>query len=75
MIRFPGGRVPSRPSEIAVLAVKTYEVFLEPPPSDAEIAAAIIAASRDFDRQAHRQEQAECIGLIGKMTAVPRQAR
>ena len=61
VIRFPGGRVPSRPSEVAVLAVKTYEVFLDPPPSDAEIAAAIIAASRDFDRQGHRQEKAECM--------------
>jgi uncharacterized protein len=49
-IRFPGGRVPSRPSEIAVLAVKSYEVFLNPPATDAEIAAAIIAASREFDR-------------------------
>lgn len=61
VIRFPGGRVPSRPSEVAVLAVKTYEVFLDPPSSDAEIAAAIIAASRDFDGQAHRKEKAECL--------------
>ncbi len=61
VIRFPGGRVPSRPAEVAVLAVKSYQVFLDPPPSDAEIAAAIIAASRDFDRQAHRQEKAECM--------------
>ncbi|HEY6123122.1 MAG TPA: hypothetical protein VIV63_00610, partial [Steroidobacteraceae bacterium] len=60
VIRFPGGRVPSRPSEVAVLAVKTYEVFLDPPSSDAEIAEAIITTSRDFDRQAHRQEKAEC---------------
>ena len=28
---FPAGAVPSRPSEIAVLAVKSYEVFLNPP--------------------------------------------
>ena len=61
VIRLPGGRIPSRPSEVAVLAVKTYEVFLDPPPSDAEIAAAIIATSREFDRQAHRQEKAECM--------------
>jgi len=61
VIRFPGGRVPSRPSEVAVLAVKTYQVFLDPPPSDAEIAAAIIATSREFDRQAHKQEKAECL--------------
>jgi uncharacterized protein len=51
-IRFPGGRVPSRPSEIAVLAVKSYAVFLEPPATDAEISAAIVAACRDFDAAA-----------------------
>ena len=44
-VRFPGGHVPSRPSEIAVLAVKTYPVFLEPPPTDAGIAAAIVEAA------------------------------
>ena len=49
IVRFPGGRVPSRPSEIAVLAVKSYGVFLDPPPSDAEIAASIIDACREFD--------------------------
>jgi len=59
VVRFPGGRVPSRPSEVAVLAVKTYEVFLDPPPSDAEITAAIIAASREFDNRVHK-EKAEC---------------
>ena len=48
-VRFPGGRVPSRPSEIAVLAVKSYEVFMNPPPSDAEIGAAIVDACRGFD--------------------------
>ena len=48
-VRFPGGRVPSRPSEIAVLAVKTYEVFLDKPATDAEISAAIVAACRSFD--------------------------
>jgi uncharacterized protein len=51
-IRLPGGRVPSRPSEVAVLAVKTYTVFLDPPRTDAEIVSAIIAAGRDFDRGA-----------------------
>jgi uncharacterized protein len=61
VIRFPGGRTPSRPSEVAVLAVKVYEVFLAPPPPDAEISAAIIAASREFDRQAHRQEKVACM--------------
>jgi Fe-S-cluster containining protein len=52
-VAFPGGRVPSRASEIAVLAVKTYQVFLDPPPSDTEIAAAIVAASREFDKMTH----------------------
>jgi Fe-S-cluster containining protein len=48
-VRFPGGRVPSRPSEIAVLAVKSYQVFLNKPATDAEISSAIVAACRDFD--------------------------
>jgi Fe-S-cluster containining protein len=48
-IRFAGGRIPSRPSEIAVLAVKSYEVFLTPPRPDPEIAAAIVEACRKFD--------------------------
>ena len=50
-VRFPGGRVPSRPSEIAVLAVKSYEVFLNPARPDAEIAAAIVDACRGFDAE------------------------
>ena len=49
-VRFPGGHVPSRPSEIAVLAVKSYEVFLDTPATDAEISAAIVAACRAFDQ-------------------------
>jgi Fe-S-cluster containining protein len=53
-VRFPNGRVPSRPAEIAVLAVKTYEVFMNTPGTDAEAAAAVIAASRSFDAQAER---------------------
>ena len=61
VVRFPGGYVPSRPSDIAVLAVKTYQVFLDPPPSDAEISAAIIKATQDFDRQTQQQEKAECL--------------
>jgi Fe-S-cluster containining protein len=51
-VRFPGGRVPSRPSEIAVLAVKSYQVFLNAPPSDSEISAAIVDACRSFDAAA-----------------------
>ena len=50
-VRFPGGRVPSRPSEIAVLAVKAYPVFLREPAPDAETAAAIIETCRAFDQQ------------------------
>jgi Fe-S-cluster containining protein len=48
-VRFAGGRVPSRPVEIAVLAVKAYEVFMGPPASDRDIAAAIVARVADFD--------------------------
>jgi uncharacterized protein len=51
-VRFPGGRVPSRPSEVAVLAVKTYTVFLDQPATDPETVDAILAASRAFDRGA-----------------------
>jgi uncharacterized protein len=49
-VRFPNGRVPSRPAEIAVLAVKAYEVFLEQPPGDRETVAALVQAVRDFHR-------------------------
>jgi len=48
-LRFPGGHVPSRPSEIAVLAVKSYQVFLDKPATDAEIGAAIVEACLGFD--------------------------
>jgi uncharacterized protein len=48
-IRFPGGRIPSRPSEIAVLAVKSYEVFLKPRGEDPDTAAAIVESCRRFD--------------------------
>jgi Fe-S-cluster containining protein len=49
---FPGGRAPSAPTGIAVLALKAYPVFLDAQPSlqnDVEVASAIINASRDFD--------------------------
>jgi Fe-S-cluster containining protein len=52
-VRFPGGQVPARPSEIAVLAIKVYAVFLDPPADDAGIRAAIIRAAQDFDRVAN----------------------
>lgn len=51
-VRFPGGHVPSRPAEIAVLAVKSYPVFMDPPASDAEVAAGIVEACRKFDQPA-----------------------
>jgi uncharacterized protein len=54
-VRFPNGRVPSRPAEIAVLAVKVYEVFLDPPPSDRQIAANIVQAVRDFNQKPLRK--------------------
>jgi hypothetical protein len=48
---FPGGRVPTRPLDIAVLAVKVHEVFapsnLSRPP--AELAAAVVESSRRFE--------------------------
>lgn len=48
-VRFAGGHVPSRAAEIAVLAVKAYEVFLDPPASDRDIAAAIVERVEEFD--------------------------
>jgi hypothetical protein len=50
--RFPGGRAPSSPTGIAVLALKAHEVFLDPDWrlfSDTEIAERILAAGRAFD--------------------------
>jgi Fe-S-cluster containining protein len=49
-VRLAGGHVPSRPSEIAVLAVKAYRVFLEPGASDSQIKASLISAIEEFDR-------------------------
>lgn len=49
---FPGGRAPTAPTGIAVLAAKTYTVFLcddVVSKSDAEIAMAIVKASGEFD--------------------------
>ena len=48
-VRFPDGHIPSRPSEVAVLAVKAYPVFLGETPCDSDAAAGIIAACRSFD--------------------------
>ncbi len=58
-VRFPNGRVPSRPAEIAVLAVKAYTVFLDPPASDQAIVAAIVQAVRNFNR-VHPEEVSRC---------------
>jgi uncharacterized protein len=49
---FPGGRAPTAPTGIAVLAIKAYAIFVDErvnAKSAAEIAAAIIEASREFD--------------------------
>ncbi|HUQ11510.1 MAG TPA: YkgJ family cysteine cluster protein [Steroidobacteraceae bacterium] len=53
-VRFPGGHVPSRPSEVAVLAIKAYEVFLDSPDNDAELRTALIDAVTGFERAAQR---------------------
>jgi Fe-S-cluster containining protein len=49
---FPGGRAPTAPTGIAVLALKSHAVFLDPAAAtrpEAETARAIIDASRAFD--------------------------
>jgi Fe-S-cluster containining protein len=48
-VRFPNGHVPSRASEIAVLAVKTYEVFMHGEPEYRAAANAIVDAAHAFD--------------------------
>lgn len=50
-VRFPGGHIPSRPSDIAVLAVKAYGVFLDGVADATETAARIIEACRAFDQR------------------------
>jgi Fe-S-cluster containining protein len=50
--RFPGGRAPTAATGIAVLAIKSYTVFLDPEwraISDTDIAMAIVKASGEFD--------------------------
>lgn len=52
---FPGGRAPTDPSQVAVLALSTYEVFLDGAPAHrhpAERALAVIEASRRFEGRA-----------------------
>jgi len=43
---FPGGRIPSTPSQLALLAIKAHGIFLEAPRSPAETARLIVEASR-----------------------------
>ncbi len=53
--RFPGGRVPTAPTGVAVLALKTYTVFMDPGiemKSEVQVAADIVAAGRAFDAEA-----------------------
>jgi Fe-S-cluster containining protein len=50
-VRFPNGHVPSRASEIAVLAVKAYPVFMSATASHEATVAGIIEACRKFDQQ------------------------
>jgi Fe-S-cluster containining protein len=50
-VRFPGGHVPARAAEIAVLAVKAYPVFMAAAGSHEDTVAGIIEACRNFDRQ------------------------
>jgi Fe-S-cluster containining protein len=50
-VRFPGGHIPSKASEIAVLAIKAYTVFLDRPAGDAQTSAALVQAVLEFRRQ------------------------
>jgi hypothetical protein len=50
-VRLPGGRVPSRPTDIAVTAVKSYQVFMGPAARHEDTVAGIIEACRKFDQQ------------------------
>lgn len=61
--QFPGGRVPTNPSQLALLALKSHPVFLpggvgtpedQPPPHPAEIARHIVEVCRNFDAQIAR---------------------
>jgi Fe-S-cluster containining protein len=50
-VRFPGGNIPSRPADVAVLAVKAYGVFMNGTPPHEEAVAGIIEACRHFERE------------------------
>lgn len=55
---FPGGRVPQDPTQLALLALKVYPVFMQHKPAQTyspaearDLASAIIASARAFDAQ------------------------
>lgn len=52
---FPGGRIPTNPSQLALLALKVHELFLEggasATMSERALARAIVDASRSFDEK------------------------
>jgi Fe-S-cluster containining protein len=54
---FPDGRVPTRPGDLAILAIKVHGVFLDAPRDRPvhQTAAEVIRASRAFDAQRHRR--------------------
>lgn len=61
---FPAGAAPSNPSQLAILAIKVYDVFLKyisesgkakRKPSDLEIAKAIVAANEKFEDRHDRR--------------------
>ncbi len=56
---FPGGRAPDNPSQLAVLAVKVYDVFFETEKrrKDADVAKAVVSTARLFD--ANRLDRAD----------------
>jgi Fe-S-cluster containining protein len=50
-VRLPGGRIASRPADIAVLAVKVHGVFMNGMPRHEDAVAGIIEACTEFDRK------------------------
>jgi len=49
---FPGGRIPGTPSQLAVLALKAYSIFMSKKKySNTETATAIVKASKIFDKK------------------------
>jgi len=50
-VRFPDGHIPSRPNDIAVLALKCYGVFMHGELRHEDTVAGIIDACREFDQK------------------------